>query len=105
MNKNPKRENLKPFKKGQSGNPNGRPRKLPKLDVLLAEVLGDDAKGTTVAEQILRALEKQAMKGNVKAAELLLDRGYGKAKQSIDLSGEVGLTVSDVKFSIKTKGK
>lgn len=27
MNKNPDTSNLKPFKKGQSGNPNGRPKK------------------------------------------------------------------------------
>jgi hypothetical protein len=28
MNKNPDISNLEPFKKGQSGNPNGRPKKL-----------------------------------------------------------------------------
>ena len=35
------------FKKGQTGNPNGRPRKLPELDKLLADVLGEekDTKG------------------------------------------------------------
>ena len=33
--------NLQPFKKGQSGNPNGRPKKLPEIDKLLADVLVD----------------------------------------------------------------
>lgn len=105
MKKGGNPQNLKPFKKGQSGNPKGRPKKLPKLDELLAEVLGDDSAGSTVAEQILRSLEKQARKGNVKAAELLLDRGYGKVKQSMELSGDLGIDVSQTKFSIKPKGK
>ncbi len=105
MKKGGNPQNLKPFKKGQSGNPKGRPKKLPKLDELLAEVLGTESKGKTIAENILRSLQKQAMKGNVKAAELLLDRAYGKAKQSLDVSGDLNLNVSDTKFTIKTKGK
>lgn len=72
------------FKPGQSGNPNGRPRKLPELDKLLADVLGqqnDD--GKTAAENILEALYKRALKGDTRAAEILMDRAYGKAKQEI----------------------
>lgn len=77
-------ENLKPFKKGQSGNPNGRPKKLPELDKLLADVLGEEKDGMTAGEAILKALRLKATKGDVRAAEVLLDRAYGKAKQSID---------------------
>lgn len=76
----------KPFKKGQSGNPNGRPRKLPELDKLLANVLGEEKDGTTAAEAILKALRAKAAKGDVRAAELLLDRAYGKAKQAVDVT-------------------
>jgi hypothetical protein len=83
-------ENLQPFKKGQSGNPNGRPKKLPELDKLLANVLGEEnANGVTAAEAILMALRAKAAKGDIRAAEVLLDRGYGKAKQSIDLNADV----------------
>lgn len=88
MNKNPKRENLKPFKKGQSGNPNGRPKKLPKLDELLADVLGEEKDGVSAGEAILKALRAKATKGDVRAAELLLDRAYGKAKQQIEATIE-----------------
>jgi hypothetical protein len=84
MNPNPNQSNLKPFKKGQSGNPNGRPRKLPELDDLLANVLGEEKDGVTAAEAILKALRMKAAKGDVRAAEVLLDRGYGKAKQYIE---------------------
>lgn len=77
-------ENLKPFKPGESGNPKGRPKKLPALDDLLADVLGDDGSGKSEAKAILEALHKRAIKGDVRAAEVLLERAYGKVKQEID---------------------
>ena len=72
------------FKKGQSGNPNGRPKKLPELDKLLADVLGEEKDGLTAAEAILKALRMKAAKGDIRAAEVLLDRAYGKAKQTLE---------------------
>lgn len=77
----------KPFKKGKSGNPNGRPKKLPELDKLLADVLGEEKDGKTAAQAILMALRAKAAKGDVRAAELLLDRGWGKVAQTINLPG------------------
>ena len=76
------------FKKGESGNPNGRPKKLPELDKLLADVLGEEKDGVTAAEAILKALRAKATKGDIRAAEVLLDRGYGKAKQSMDITSD-----------------
>ena len=86
MNNNPIPNN-KPFKKGQSGNPNGRPRKLPELDKLLADVLGEEKDGVRAAEAILKALRLKASKGDVRAIELMLDRAYGKAPQTITHEG------------------
>lgn len=83
MNNNPIPNN-KPFKKGQSGNPNGRPRKLPELDKLLADVLGEEKDGVSAAEAILKALRLKASKGDVRAAEIILDRAYGRARQTIE---------------------
>lgn len=83
MGNRDKTENLIPFKPGISGNPNGRPRKLPKIDDLLSEVLGED-ENSNEAKAILVALLTKAKKGDVKAAEVLLDRAFGKAKQSIE---------------------
>jgi hypothetical protein len=90
MNKNPKQENLKPFKKGESGNPNGRPKKLPQLDELLSNILGEEKDGITAAEAILKALRAKATKGDIRAAEVLLDRAYGKPKQTTELTGSNG---------------
>ena len=75
-----------------SGNLKGRPRKLPKLDELLADILGSpdgSSDDTSKAKEIIEALYKQAKKGNVGAASLLMDRAYGKAQQNIKLSGNV----------------
>lgn len=83
-------KNLKPpqWVKGQSGNPKGRPKELPDLKVLLAKVLGEERNDLTAAEAILKGLVAKAVKGDVRAAELLLDRGYGKIKQDIHLDGK-----------------
>ena len=88
------------FKKGKSGNPNGRPPKLPELHVLLANVLGKEGKdGLTAAEEILNALHAKAKKGDTRAAELLLDRAYGKPKQT----NETTLKTTEPLVIIKTK--
>jgi hypothetical protein len=78
----------KKFQKGKTGNENGRPKKLPELDKLLADVLGEEKDGVTAAEAILKALRAKATKGDIRAAEVLLDRGYGKAKQSMDITSD-----------------
>ena len=76
----------KKMKKGETLNPNGRPKKLPELDKLLADVLGEEKDGITAGEAILKALRAKASKGDVRAAEVLLDRAYGKSKQTMDVS-------------------
>lgn len=75
--------NGKQFSSEYQPEKNGRPKKLPAIDELLADVLGEEKDGLTAAKEILQALITKAKKGDVRAAELLLDRGYGKAKQFI----------------------
>lgn len=73
------------FKKGQSGNPKGRP-KLPDIREALAKVLAEEKDGVTALEATLRALRAKATKGDVRAAEALLDRAFGKAIQRTDVT-------------------
>jgi hypothetical protein len=78
-------KNLKPFKKGQSGNPNGRP-KMPDLSEAISKVLADEKDGKTALDAVLMALRNKAVKGDVRAAQELLDRAFGKSKQSMDVT-------------------
>lgn len=71
------------FKKGQSGNPKGRP-KLPDISEALAKILADEKDGYSALEATLMALRAKAVKGDIRAAEALLDRAFGKPKQAID---------------------
>lgn len=84
----------KKFVKGQSGNPKRKPHKIPELRELLANVLGDEKDGKSAAEAILMALRNKAVKGDVRAAELLLDRAYGKASQPIETPSTLTVTIS-----------
>lgn len=72
------------FKKGVSGNPNGRP-KLPDIKEALIKVLSDEQEGMTALEAVLKKLRQMAIKGDIRAIKELLDRGYGQSKQQIDI--------------------
>jgi hypothetical protein len=75
-----------PFTKGDTRiNRVGRPKKLLDLDALLIDVLGELVNKTVAMKAVLLALHKEAISGDVQAAEVLLDRGYGKLKQSTGL--------------------
>ena len=78
-------EGAKPFKKGQTGNPNGRP-KMPSLKEAISKILSEEKNGQTALDAVLIALFKKALNGDVRAAQELLDRGFGKSQQNIDLS-------------------
>ena len=79
------------FKKGETGNSQGRP-KLTKLTEALREQLTElnpDATDETNAEAIARVLIREAKTGNVQAAREIADRTEGKPKQAIDLDLQI----------------
>jgi hypothetical protein len=71
------------FVKGQSGNPGGRP----KADVQVKDL----AREHTVAaiKTLVSALKAKGERTRVAAAEALLDRGWGKAAQSVTVDGNI----------------
>ena len=104
MNPNPDISNLNPFKKGESGNPNGRPRKYVTLLVdqgykrseindtiqnmmamTVDELKGvwDNPKATILEKTIASAMRKSIEKGTLYSLETLLSRVYGLPKQEL----------------------
>ena len=79
-------ENLKPFKKGEDERRNlkGRPPILPDLKSAIARCLAEEKGGITALDTILAALRLRAAKGDVRAAQELMDRGFGRATQNIN---------------------
>lgn len=71
------------FKKGQSGNPGGRAK-----DVL---GVGELARrnGAKAIQRAISLLESDDERVVLAAAQLLLDRGFGKAHQSIEHTGSL----------------
>lgn len=66
-----------PFQPGQSGNPAGRPKQDPRLKEMAQARTAD-------AFAVLEAcLQDEDAKVRLKAAEVILDRGHGKAPQAI----------------------
>lgn len=92
-------DNLVHFEKGKSGNPNGRPKGVPNSKTRLLRILelsqkkrnpvtGNDEE-FTIAEQMDLQLINKALKGDLKAYEILFDRLEGKPKQTTDITADI----------------
>src|SRR5947207_8574394 len=73
------------FKKGESGNPSGRPKRnaAQELSQEILELLHAKAD----RGKLLKALEVAIGKGNIKPFAEYSDRAYGKAPQSVNIEG------------------
>jgi ferritin-like metal-binding protein YciE len=79
-------KDAKPFKKNDPRiNRAGRP-KMPDISEALNKVLNEEKDGITALDAVLKALRNKAVKGDVRAAQELFDRAYGKAKQVTDIN-------------------
>jgi len=85
-------------------NKKGAPHKLPHLEKLLANVLGEEKDGKTAAEAILMALRSKATRGDVRAAEVLLERAFGKVKQDLGIGNIDDKVITVELFSNGNKG-
>lgn len=75
------------WKKGQSGNPSGRPKSKTLSDAYrnkLEESVPNDPESRTWAELIAEAQVRDAVRGNVQAAREIADRTEGRARQAIE---------------------
>lgn len=95
----------KPFKKGQSGNPKGRPEGAKSRSTILNKWLSvntdifnpitKDKERGTVEDEVVLALVTKARKGDVPAIREILDTMYGKLteKQELGVNGPITVKV------------
>lgn len=72
------------FKKGQSGNPGGRPKEAPEVKALAREHSADAIK------RLAYWMRSDDPRASVAASQALLDRGYGKPAQALANDEESG---------------
>ncbi len=70
------------FKKGQSGNPGGRPKEVAEVRKLAKE------HGPAAIERLVELMSSENERTAVAACEAILNRGYGRPAQSVTLAGE-----------------
>ncbi len=81
------------FPKGVSGNPNGRPKKKGSIIEILEQMIEEQAPGTDetfktmIARNILLTILDRRDKNHVELLKEALNRLYGKAKESVEISG------------------
>lgn len=104
------------FKKGQSGNPKGRPKGSLNRSTIARRWLEATRKGKnpltgedevlTQEDVITLALIRKAMNGDVSAYKALMDSGYGTAKDTIDINtNEVGIDFDELLAAMKKNDK
>jgi len=110
-------ENLKPMQKGETRNPNGRPRKYVSLlreqgyklsevndtiQVLISMTIDElkevytNPKATILEKTIASAIRKSIEKGSLYSIETLLTRVYGKPKEQVDLNASGSMEIKVV---------
>jgi hypothetical protein len=58
----------------------------------------------SAAEAILKVMRQKAIKGDLKAAEMLLNRAYGKPKEHMDVTSN-GLTIAPTVINFVDEGE
>lgn len=73
------------FKKGQSGNPGGRPKVEGEVRSLAQQ------HGPAALQRLVALMKSKNERVAVVAAQAILDRAYGKPPQALQLEGDLGI--------------
>jgi len=74
---------------------------MPDLREAVAAVLADEKDGVTALDAVLKKLRQLAVQGNLKAADMLLDRAYGKPTQTTEITGKDGEALPPIQIIVK----
>jgi hypothetical protein len=89
----PNPENLKPFKKGKDErrNENGRPKdELREIKTVIADLLKQQKNNQQLVDGLMTVVVNKALKGDLKAVDMLLSYCYGKPTQRTEITGADG---------------
>lgn len=86
-------QNLKPFPKGKSGNPKGRPKTFKALRALVVSIASEPVKDGDTVTRIEKMLREMAKSDNPSDRALLLKYGFGNVPDELEVSGKVKYTV------------
>jgi hypothetical protein len=107
-------DNLIPFKKGQSGNPNGRPksyvtglkdagynmteinmsiRNMLSMNINELKAVFENPDATILEKTVAGAMRKSLEKGSLYSIETLLSRVFGKPKETSDVKQDTEITI------------
>jgi hypothetical protein len=87
---NNKREHTGRWKKGQSGNPGGRPSAHKELSLLIQKTLALPDGTNLAVNKLIEVMEHGEHRDAVAAVKLLKGYGYGSPKQHVEMTGEDG---------------
>ena len=93
-----------PFRKGESGNPGGRPKDKPFADALRMEIkaAGEDHKAL---RRVARTLIELAEQGDIRAIRELADRLDGKPMQAVEADVGVSDPLTELFEYVAKNGK
>ena len=92
-------QNLKPFKKGQSGNPKGKPKGTLSLKTLLIDYLRSTDKGQKEAnkDRLIKRIGKLSIvNGNEQMIKLIWNYIEGMPKETAEVNINLPIPISDV---------